>query len=84
MMRDRAEMLGGQLQLFSATNRGVRVVMTIPYHGHAEATETQKGGQNQDERTTDHIPRARRIVRARTQALATKRHAHSPGRQKTA
>jgi two-component system sensor histidine kinase DegS len=34
-MSDRAELLGGQLQLFSEPARGVRVVLTIPMHGHS-------------------------------------------------
>lgn len=34
-MRDRAEFLGGQLQVYSEPGRGVRVVVSIPLHGHA-------------------------------------------------
>lgn len=52
-MRDRAELLGGQLQLFSETGRGVRVVITIPYHGHA-IDSIPEGGQDKDERTNSH------------------------------
>lgn len=43
-MHDRAELLGGQLQLFSKTGEGVRVVVTIPYHGHPSSIATE-GGQ---------------------------------------
>lgn len=50
VMRDRAEFLGGQMQLFSELGRGVRLIVTIPYHGHAEDAAKQ-GGQNH-ERTT--------------------------------
>ncbi len=34
-MTDRAELLGGQLQVFSEPGRGVRVVLTVPLHGHS-------------------------------------------------
>lgn len=34
-MSDRAELLGGQLQVFSEPGRGVRVVLTVPLHGHS-------------------------------------------------
>ncbi len=53
-MRDRAELLEGHVQVFSEINRGVRVVVTIPYHGHASenpTAQTQEGGQELDERT---------------------------------
>ncbi len=33
-MSDRAELLGGQLQIFSEPARGVRVVLTVPFRGH--------------------------------------------------
>lgn len=58
VMRDRAEFLGGQMQLFSEKGRGVRLIVTIPYHGHAEDAAKQ-GGQNH-ERTNHTQPRAQR------------------------
>ncbi|HZQ05632.1 MAG TPA: sensor histidine kinase [Anaerolineae bacterium] len=57
-MRDRAELLGGQMQLFSENGRGVRVVVRIPYHGHPTELPNQ-GGKDQDERTHHSITRAR-------------------------
>lgn len=55
-MRDRAELLGGQLQLFSQNGQGVRVVTTIPYHGHS--TDSNPGGGQENHEHTD-IKRAR-------------------------
>jgi two-component system sensor histidine kinase DegS len=57
-MRDRAELLGGQMQLFSEAGRGVRVVVTIPYHGHL-ADQVISGGPEAHERTSDVKPRPR-------------------------
>jgi two-component system, NarL family, sensor histidine kinase DegS len=34
-MSDRAELIGGQLQVFSEPARGVRVVLTVPHRGRA-------------------------------------------------
>lgn len=34
-MRDHAEWLGGQLQVYSDPGRGARVVVSVPLHGHA-------------------------------------------------
>ncbi len=48
-MRDRVELLGGQMQLFSEAGRGVRVLVTIPYHGHAAEPHTSEG-ETTDER----------------------------------
>jgi two-component system, NarL family, sensor histidine kinase DegS len=53
-MRDRAELLGGQLQLFSENNQGVRVLVTIPYHGHPAEhpiEQPKEGGQELHENT---------------------------------
>lgn len=58
IMRDRVEWLGGQLQLFSENGRGVRVVVTIPYHGHAAESSAQ-GGQETNERDNHHAQIAR-------------------------
>jgi signal transduction histidine kinase len=58
VMRDRAEFLGGQMQLFSEKGRGVRLIVTIPYHGHAEDAAKQ-GGQSH-ERTNHTQPRTQR------------------------
>lgn len=55
-MRDRAELLGGQMQLFTESGRGVRVVVTIPYHGHLVNT-TPEGGPDNHEHA--HQPLAR-------------------------
>ncbi len=58
-MRDRVELLGGQLKLFSETGRGVRVLVTIPYHGYTNEINFQ-GGPVTDERTNrQSAPRAR-------------------------
>lgn len=51
-MRDRAELLGGQLQLFSRVGEGVRVVTLIPYHGHLPESN-QEGGQANYERSNN-------------------------------
>jgi two-component system sensor histidine kinase DegS len=62
-MRDRAELLGGQLQLFSEVGKGVRVLVTIPYHGHAVENPTlpaTEGGQKLYERTNHQRKNARR------------------------
>lgn len=53
-MRDRVELLGGQMKLFSEAGHGVRVLVTIPYHGHASDSKIQ-GGETTDERT-NHQP----------------------------
>jgi two-component system sensor histidine kinase DegS len=36
MMRDRAELVGGSLKIYSEAGRGVRLVVSIPYHGHSQ------------------------------------------------
>ncbi|MBI4670162.1 MAG: sensor histidine kinase [Chloroflexi bacterium] len=46
-MRDRVELLGGQMQLFSEAGRGVRVLVNIPYHGHAAESHTAEGEKNE-------------------------------------
>ncbi len=40
-MRDRAEWLGGQRQVYSDPGRGVRVVVSAPLHGHAVVDRPQ-------------------------------------------
>ncbi len=60
VMRDRAELLGGQMQLFSEPGRGVQLSVTIPYHGHAN--EAAEGGRQIHERTDNHGARAERAA----------------------
>lgn len=57
-MRDRAELLGGQMQLFSEEGRGVRLIATIPYHGNSN--EGVKQGGQTDERTNSNHTSAER------------------------
>lgn len=59
-MRDRVELLGGQLQLFSEINQGVRLIAKIPYHGnipeHPRGRSGQKsktGGKKDHDRTNN-------------------------------
>ncbi len=40
-MRDHAEWLGGQLQVYSDSGRGTRVVVTVPLHGRAVVDSQQ-------------------------------------------
>lgn len=55
-MRDRAELLGGQLQMFSEAGKGVRVVVTIPYHGHnGEQTAKASGAQQTAGEAVDEV-----------------------------
>lgn len=68
-MRDRVELLGGQLQVFSDSGQGVRVVAIIPYHGHADAnlkwgeqgdnTNKTESNHNQAPRETHHNRKGR-------------------------
>lgn len=74
VMRDRAELLGGQMQLFSEPGRGVRLNVTIPYHGHAN--EAAKGGGQIHERTDNHHARAERARSATGKGQETN---HKPG-----
>ncbi len=60
-MRDRAELLGGQLQLFSESGRGMRLVVKIPYHGHSTESPNQ-GGQQLHERTHHSVTRTRGAI----------------------
>jgi hypothetical protein len=57
-MRDRAELLGGQLQLFSSIGQGVRVVTTIPYHGHFPESTPEGGQEKHDRSNNNKHPRA--------------------------
>ena len=43
-MRDRAELLGGNLQVFSEPGRGVRVVLSMPWHA---AMPSPNGGKDE-------------------------------------
>ncbi len=63
-MRDRAELLGGQLQLFSEAGRGMRVVVTVPYHGYSE-DQLAPGGQDSHEHTIEHFPSTGRAQNSR-------------------
>jgi two-component system sensor histidine kinase DegS len=78
-MRDRAELLRGQLQLFSEVGHGVRVVVTIPYHGHP--SEVVKGGG------PDHHEYAKHTVtrprRARPDTGNGQKKSKSPARGRT-
>ena len=56
-MRDRAQLLGGQMQVFSRHGDGVRVLVTIPYHGHPE-TPASTGGLEDYERTNTQAQRS--------------------------
>jgi two-component system sensor histidine kinase DegS len=58
-MRDRVELLGGQMQLFSETGHGVRVVVTIPYHGHAAESNIQGGQATHDRSNHKHAQTTR-------------------------
>jgi signal transduction histidine kinase len=67
-MRDRAALVGGQLQIFSESGHGTRVVVTVPYHGREQATaneehENRTGGKHEDDHkleSADKSPDARR------------------------
>ncbi len=43
-MYDRATLVGGHLQIFSETGKGLRVVLTVPYHAQLDETV---GGRNE-------------------------------------
>ncbi|MGE5138663.1 MAG: sensor histidine kinase, partial [Rudaea sp.] len=47
-MQDRAQLVGGHLQVFSEPGKGLRVVVTVPYHG--QATDQVDGGTNENKR----------------------------------
>ncbi len=48
-MQDRAQLIGGHLKLYSEAGKGMRVVVTVPYHGQPEVAT---GGQNENGRET--------------------------------
>lgn len=81
VMRDRAEFLGGQLQLFSEQGRGVRLIVTIPYHGHAKDAAKQ-GGSNH-ERTNHSQPRTHRAGDNTGKGQEGERKPSSGGRKST-
>jgi two-component system sensor histidine kinase DegS len=83
-MRDRAELLGGHLQLFSKVGHGVRVVATIPYHGHS--TESNKpGGQEHYERTNHNRTRPPRTRKQQGQTgKGTNHKSKSSGKETVA
>jgi two-component system, NarL family, sensor histidine kinase DegS len=80
VMRDRAEFLGGQMQLFSEQGRGVRLIVTIPYHGHADDA-AKRGGQNH-ERNNHTQPRSQRTG-SRTKGRQGERKQNSSNRKST-
>lgn len=43
-MNDRAALVGGRLHVFSEAGKGLRVELTVPYHGGQEELDTSKGG----------------------------------------
>ncbi len=47
-MYDRATLVGGHLQIFSEAGKGLRVVLTVPYH--AQFDEPAAGGRNENGR----------------------------------
>ena len=47
-MQDRAQLVGGHLQVFSKSGKGLRVVVTVPYHG--QAADQVDGGTNENKR----------------------------------
>ncbi len=47
-MREWAELVGGHLQLFSEAGKGLRVVVTVPYHAQTE--DIVAGGRNENGR----------------------------------
>jgi signal transduction histidine kinase len=51
-MADRARLVGGHLQIFSEAGKGLRVVLTVPYHGQAEESTPAAGGRNENGRET--------------------------------
>lgn len=85
-MRDRVELLGGQTQLFSEAGRGVRVLVTIPYHGHAAEPHTSEGETTNERAIVKHT-RARSARQGNTgheknQSTATARKSGS-GKKET-
>ncbi len=54
-MQDRAQLIGGQLKLFSEAGKGMRVVVTVPYHGQpkvATGGQDDNGRENQGAQNT--------------------------------
>lgn len=77
-MRDRVELLGGQMKLFSEAGRGVRVLVTIPYHGHASDSNLQ-GGETTDERTNHQSAPGARQNNTRREKAVRHNHRTKPG-----
>lgn len=78
-MRDRIELLSGQMQLFSEPGRGVRLVITIPYHGHIVEPNSQ-GEQKKRERTNHkHAQNTRESDTGKQKSTTRKRRAKSSG-----
>lgn len=82
VMRDRAEFLGGQLQLFSEPGRGVRLIVTIPYHGHADDAAAP-GGSNH-ERTNQSSTRTHHGGVSSTKGQEGERKSNNNARSKSA
>jgi two-component system sensor histidine kinase DegS len=81
VMRDRAELLGGQMQLFSEHGRGVRLIVTIPYHGHADEAANQRGTSH--ERTNHDRSRGQRTGDGTGKGQERERKSNSKGRSKS-
>lgn len=85
-MRDRAELLGGHVQLFSEPNSGVRVMVTIPYHGRAIDPRGQGGhrrhGNNHQTSTNTVRARSRRQAKIKTRTRERKPRRQSESAQK--
>ncbi len=47
-MYDRAALVGGHLQIFSEAGKGMRVVLTVPYHGQELELVRAKGGSHEN------------------------------------
>lgn len=93
-MRDRAELLGGQLQLFSESGQGVRVVVTIPYHGQISEPSAEnpaldsadapgqlvQGGNKNHERTNHKRTHTKRAGNTKETKSGTPKPGHSQHR----
>lgn len=73
-MRDRAELLGGQLQVFSENNQGVRVLVTIPYHGHPVELSPENPAENPVEHFLEQTKEGGTELNANTNHKRTRQH----------
>ncbi|MGB8645819.1 MAG: sensor histidine kinase [Anaerolineae bacterium] len=65
-MQDRAQLIGGHLQIFSEAGKGLRVVVTVPYHGQSNLAA---GGPHEDRRENQNGQNAG--ARKKANALST-------------